>query len=97
MLHARIARFDVIATVALFENLGWELNTRSSSGTCCLSSSLSKLSIAAKLAVIKTRTQAGLLRSVDSVVRTATPTQQAGQHQSGVLAVGKSKTAATCT
>ena len=28
MLHARIARFDVIATVALFRNLGWELNTR---------------------------------------------------------------------
>ena len=28
MLHARIARFDVMATVALFGNLGWELNTR---------------------------------------------------------------------
>ena len=28
MLHARIARFDVMTTVALFRNLGWELNTR---------------------------------------------------------------------
>ena len=27
MLHTRIARFDMMATVALFENLGWELNT----------------------------------------------------------------------
>ena len=28
MLHARIARFDVMGTVALFGNLGLELNTR---------------------------------------------------------------------
>ena len=29
MLNARIARFDVMDTVAFFGNLGWELNTRS--------------------------------------------------------------------
>ena len=29
MLHTCIARFDMMATVAFFENLGWELNTRS--------------------------------------------------------------------
>ena len=29
MLHARIARFDVMGTVALFKNLGLELNTAS--------------------------------------------------------------------
>ena len=27
MLHARIARFNIMATVALFRNLGLELNT----------------------------------------------------------------------
>ena len=28
MLHACIAKFDVMNTIALFENLGLELNTR---------------------------------------------------------------------